>query len=159
MKQYGLIGYPLSHSFSKKYFTEKFERENIEDHEYQLYELESLSDFPELLQANPGLCGLNVTVPHKIGVMYYLDYVHPDAKEIDAVNCIRITAESPIAAVFSGELGMKDKEFRLEGFNIETFIAATPCKSFNIGYRWCFQGGKACIEQTEHLQQTGIARV
>src|SRR5205814_4454947 len=101
MKQYGLIGYPLSHSFSKKYFTEKFERENIEDHEYQLYELNNLSDFPELLQANPGLCGLNVTVPHKIGVMYYLDYVHPDAKEIDAVNCIRITAESPIAAAFS----------------------------------------------------------
>jgi len=121
MKQYGLIGYPLSHSFSKKYFTEKFERENIEDHEYQLYELENLSDFPELLQANPGLCGLNVTVPHKIGVMYYLDYVHPDAKEIDAVNCIRITAESPIAAAFSGEVGIQDKEFRLEGFNTDAY--------------------------------------
>jgi shikimate dehydrogenase len=121
MKQYGLIGYPLSHSFSKKFFTEKFERENIEDHEYKLYELNNLSDFPELLQANPGLCGLNVTVPHKIGVMYYLDDIQADAKEIGAVNCIRITPESPIAAVFSGEVGIKDKEYRLEGFNTDAY--------------------------------------
>jgi shikimate dehydrogenase len=121
MKQYGLIGYPLTHSFSKKYFTEKFERENIEDHVYDLYEIANLSDFPELLQANPKLCGLNVTVPHKIGVMFYLDWVHPEAKEVDAVNCIRITPESPIAAAFSGEVGIKDREFRLEGFNTDVY--------------------------------------
>ncbi|WP_342646263.1 shikimate dehydrogenase [Mucilaginibacter sp. CSA2-8R] len=121
IKQYGLIGYPLTHSFSKKYFTEKFEQEKIEDHVYDLYEIKNLSDFPELLRANPGLCGLNVTVPHKIGVMFYLDWVHPEAKEVDAVNCIRITSESPIAAAFSGEVGIKDHEFRLEGFNTDVY--------------------------------------
>ena len=121
MKQYGLIGYPLTHSFSKKFFTEKFENENIEDHAYDLYEIKNLSDFPELLRAIPKLCGLNVTVPHKIGVMYYLDWVHPDAKEVDAVNCIRITAESPIAAVFAGEVGIKGHEFRLEGYNTDVY--------------------------------------
>ena len=121
MKHYGLIGYPLSHSFSKKFFTEKFEKENIEDHVYDLYEIKSLSDLPELLRAHPNLSGLNVTVPHKIGVMYYLDWVHPDAKEVDAVNCIRIIAESPIAAAFSGEVGIKDHEFRLEGFNTDVY--------------------------------------
>ena len=121
MKQYGLIGYPLSHSFSKKYFTEKFEIENIDDHAYELHEIKNLSDFPELLSANPDLCGLNVTVPHKIGILYYLDWVHPDAKEVDAVNCIRITPQSSIAAVFSGEVGIKDQEFKLEGFNTDVY--------------------------------------
>ncbi|WP_295767286.1 shikimate dehydrogenase [uncultured Mucilaginibacter sp.] len=121
MKKYGLIGYPLTHSFSKKYFTAKFEREGIENHVYDLYEIQNLSDFPELLRANPKLCGLNVTVPHKIGVMFYLDWVHPDAREVDAVNCIRITAESPVAAAFSGEVGIKDHEFRLEGFNTDVY--------------------------------------
>ncbi len=121
MKQYGLIGYPLTHSFSKKFFTEKFENLKIEDHAYDLYEIESLSNFPELLREIPKLCGLNVTVPHKIGVMFYLDWVHPDAREVDAVNCIRITAESPVAAAFSGEVGIKDHEFRLEGFNTDVY--------------------------------------
>ncbi|WP_345950064.1 MULTISPECIES: shikimate dehydrogenase [unclassified Mucilaginibacter] len=128
MKQYGLIGYPLTHSFSKKYFSEKFEREKIEDHKYDLYELSNLSDFPELLRANPDLCGLNVTVPHKIGVMFYLDWVEPEAKEVDAVNCIRITSESPITAVFSGEVGIKDHEFRLEGFNTDVYGFETSLK-------------------------------
>jgi shikimate dehydrogenase len=129
MKQYGLIGYPLTHSFSKRFFTEKFDREKITDHAYELYEIKNLSDFPELLRANPDLCGLNVTVPHKIGVMFYLDWVHPDAKEVDAVNCIRITAESPVTAVFSGEVGIKDHEFRLEGFNTDVYGFEVSLKS------------------------------
>ncbi|WP_158825961.1 shikimate dehydrogenase family protein [Mucilaginibacter lacusdianchii] len=132
MKQYGLIGYPLSHSFSKKYFTEKYEQLGLTDHVYDLLEIKNLSDFPELLRANPKLCGLNVTIPHKIGVMYYLDWVHPDAKEADAVNCIRITSESPIAAVFDGEVGIKDHEFRLEGFNTDIYgfeMSLTPLLS------------------------------
>ena len=73
MKHYGLIGYPLSHSFSKKYFTEKFEKEHITDSEYELYPLEHIKDLQDLLDAHPDLCGLNVTVPHKINVIKYLD--------------------------------------------------------------------------------------
>jgi shikimate dehydrogenase len=121
MKQYGLIGYPLSHSFSKKFFTEKFEREGIADHVYDLFELSSLSDFPELLRANPKLCGLNVTVPHKIGVIRYLDWISDEAKSVGAVNCIRISAESPVLAAFSGEVGIKDHDFLLEGFNTDVY--------------------------------------
>jgi shikimate dehydrogenase len=121
MKYYGLIGFPLTHSFSKKYFTEKFEKQHITDHVYNLYELDNLSDFPELLRANAELCGLNVTVPHKIGVTFYMDWIHPEAKEVGAINCIRISSESPIAAAFSGEVGIKDHEFRLEGFNTDIY--------------------------------------
>jgi len=121
MKYYGLIGYPLTHSFSKKYFTEKFEKEKIPEHVYDLYELSNLSDFPELLRANPKLCGLNVTVPHKIGVVRYMDWVSPEAKEVGAVNCIRISAESPVAAAFSGEVGIQDHDFKLEGFNTDVY--------------------------------------
>lgn len=121
MKKYGLIGYPISHSFSKIYFTEKFEKENIEDHVYELFPLPRLSDLPNVLRANPNLCGLNVTVPHKIGVMYYLDWVDPDAKKVDAVNCIRISPENAIQAAFSGEVGISGREFRLEGYNTDIY--------------------------------------
>lgn len=121
MKQYGLIGYPLTHSFSKKFFTEKFEKEGIADHVYDLFELSNLSDFPELLRANPKLCGLNVTVPHKIGVVRYMDWISEEAKQVGAINCIRISAESPVLAAFSGEVGIKDHDFKLEGFNTDVY--------------------------------------
>lgn len=121
MKHYGLIGFPLSHSFSKKYFTEKFEKEHIEDSKYELYPLEHIKDLQDLLDVHPGLCGLNVTVPHKISILRYLDWIEHDAKTAGAVNCIRITAESPVQAAFSGEVGFKDHDFRLEGFNTDMY--------------------------------------
>ena len=95
MKHYGLIGYPLTHSFSKKFFTEKFKHEHLHDYQYHLYELPNLSDFPELLRSHPGLCGLNVTVPHKIGIQRYVDWLSEEAREVGAVNCIRISPETP----------------------------------------------------------------
>ena len=117
MKKYGLIGYPLTHSFSKKYFTEKFEKEELDNYPYDLYPLPNLSDLPELIKGIPELCGLNVTVPHKIGVMYYLDKIDPAAKEIDAVNCIKIVNHQPVEAFFSGELSSLN--VRLEGYNTD----------------------------------------
>lgn len=121
MKHYGLIGYPLTHSFSKAYFTEKFEKEHIEDTKYDFFPIEHISELPALLRKNPDLCGLNVTVPHKISVLKYLDWIEPDAKSAGAVNCIRISAESPVEAAFSGELGIKGHDFRLEGFNTDIY--------------------------------------
>lgn len=121
MKQYGLIGYPLSHSFSQKYFSDKFERELIPESEYHIYPIEHISELPALLKAHPGLCGLNVTVPHKISILKYLDWIEPDAKSAGAVNCIRISSESPVEAAFSGELGVKGHDFRLEGFNTDIY--------------------------------------
>ena len=126
MKKYGLIGYPLSHSFSKKYFTEKFEKEGFENCEYEAFPLPNLSDLPELIKANPDLCGLNVTVPHKIGVLYYLDKIDPAAKAIDAVNCIKIVNQHPVEAFFSGELSTL--KVRLEGFNTDAYGFETSLK-------------------------------
>src|SRR5882757_4805056 len=121
MKHYGLIGYPLSHSFSKKYFDQKFEHEKITGHEYKLFPLEHISGLLPLLHEHPHLSGLNVTIPHKINVMKYLDWINPDAKEVGAVNCIRISNESPVMAAFNGELGVKGHDFRLEGFNTDIY--------------------------------------
>lgn len=89
MKAYGLIGYPLTHSFSEKYFAEKFKAENITDCVYKLYELPDIQEFPALLKSIPNLHGLNVTVPHKEKVMAYLDEVETEAKKIGAVNVIK----------------------------------------------------------------------
>jgi shikimate dehydrogenase len=90
MTKYGLIGYPLSHSFSKKYFTEKFERESIQDHEYALFPIDEISQLSSLLQTEPTLKGLNVTIPYKEQVIPYLDEQTEVVREIQACNCIRI---------------------------------------------------------------------
>lgn len=126
MKKYGLIGYPLTHSFSKKYFTDKFAKQGLEDCKYEAFPLPNLSDLPELVKANPDLCGLNVTVPHKIGVMFYLDKIDPAAKEIDAVNCIKIVNQHPVEAFFSGELS--SLKVRLEGYNTDAYGFETTLK-------------------------------
>lgn len=91
MKLFGLIGFPLSHSFSKKYFTEKFEKEGIENHQYDLFPIEDVNLLPKLLADNPQLNGLNVTIPHKVNVIRYLNDIDEAAEAIGAVNCIRIT--------------------------------------------------------------------
>ena len=90
MKAFGLIGYPLTHSFSEKYFNEKFAAEQITDCSYKLYELPEITAFPALLKSIPNLHGLNVTVPHKEKVMPYLDAIETEAKKIGAVNVIKI---------------------------------------------------------------------
>lgn len=90
MRLFGLIGYPLSHSFSKKYFSEKFEREGIPDVRYDLYEIPDIREFPKLLTQHPDLVGLNVTIPHKQAIMPYLDALDASAEKVGAVNVIRI---------------------------------------------------------------------
>lgn len=90
MKAYGLIGYPLTHSFSEKYFGKKFSDENITDCTYKLYEMPEITALPALLQQVPHLRGLNVTVPHKQNVIPYLDAIEPEAEKIGAVNVIKL---------------------------------------------------------------------
>ncbi len=91
MKLFGLIGYPLGHSFSKKYFDKKFEAENITDTEFELFAIKDINEFKNLLQANSNLKGLAVTIPYKQSVLPFIDYVTVAAKEIGAVNCIKFT--------------------------------------------------------------------
>ncbi len=85
---YGLIGHPLSHSFSPPYFNRKFSRENI-DAEYRLFDMADIDDFEEILDI-PGLSGLNVTIPYKTEIMGYIHVIDKEAASIGAVNTIRI---------------------------------------------------------------------
>lgn len=89
-KIFGLIGQTVSHSFSKSYFDEKFFREGLRDHHYELFPLKSITEIEDLIQTTKGLSGLNVTIPYKEQVMGYLDEVDPAAKKIGAVNVIKI---------------------------------------------------------------------
>ncbi len=89
-EKYGLIGYPLQHSFSKNYFNEKFTNEGIEA-VYENFEIPSIDLFPTILAEEPYLRGLNVTIPYKQQVMNYLDEISEEARAIGAVNVVRIT--------------------------------------------------------------------
>lgn len=88
MDRYGLIGFPLGHSFSQKYFTEKFNREGI-DARYDLFPLESIEKVVDVLAVD-GLRGFNVTIPYKQQVMSYLDELTPEAEAIGAVNVVKV---------------------------------------------------------------------
>jgi shikimate dehydrogenase len=88
MKQYGLIGYPLSHSFSPDFFNKKFKAENI-DAQYTAFPLATVSSFKDLLAAEPNLAGLNVTIPYKTSIIPFLDELSTAAEKIGAVNCIQ----------------------------------------------------------------------
>ncbi|MES2828944.1 MAG: shikimate dehydrogenase [Bacteroidota bacterium] len=91
MRNFGLIGFPLSHSFSKKFFTAKFKAEGIESCEYNLYPIEDISYVSDLIKKNSFLEGLNVTIPYKLDVLSLLNSIDEAARDIGAVNCIKIT--------------------------------------------------------------------
>lgn len=106
MKKYGLLGYPLTHSFSKRFFTEKFENENI-DSTYDNFEIDNINKFPEVVKNNPEVIGFNVTIPYKEQVIQYLDELNDSAREIGAVNTIKVKR--------SGD------NVYLKGFNTDTY--------------------------------------
>jgi shikimate dehydrogenase len=89
MKKYGLLGYPLTHSFSKRFFTEKFENEKI-DSSYENFEIASIDKFPDIVKNNPEVVGFNVTIPYKEQVIQYLDELNDSASQIGAVNTIKV---------------------------------------------------------------------
>lgn len=105
-KIYGLLGYPLGHSFSKNYFNDKFAAEGI-DAEYINFEIPSITDLKEVLDDHPELSGLNVTIPYKEQVMPYLDALDPEAEAIGAVNVIKILRSDSV----------DDDDFELIGYN------------------------------------------
>jgi shikimate dehydrogenase len=89
MRKFGLIGYPLGHSFSRKYFSDKFLREDITDCSYENYPLQEIDLFRELISNESDLAGLNVTIPYKSDIIDYLDGISHEASEIGAVNVIK----------------------------------------------------------------------
>ena len=91
---YGLIGFPLGHSFSKKYFTEKFENLGLsQTHAYEQFPIPTIEEFKGIIAANPNLRGLNVTIPYKQAVMPLLDEIDLAAAQIGAVNTIKIAED------------------------------------------------------------------
>lgn len=93
MKRYGLIGRTLTHSFSKSYFTKKFEEQGINDCVYENYELKAIEEFQALFSSYPDIKGLNVTIPYKEDVVPYLTSMNDVVKEIGACNCIKIEGD------------------------------------------------------------------
>ena len=89
MDKYGLISYPLGHSFSISYFNQKFADEGI-NATYENFEIPSIDDLPEIIDRYPNLRGLNVTIPYKEKVIPFLDSISPEARAIGAVNVIRV---------------------------------------------------------------------
>lgn len=108
MRKFGLIGYPLSHSFSKKFFTEKFIAENIPNAAYELYPIEHIDFFSALISDDPELCGINVTIPYKVKVLPFLDEMDEASTQIGAVNCISITRD-------------KSGKRHLKGYNTDAY--------------------------------------
>lgn len=127
MDKYGLIGYPLGHSFSKSYFNEKFENEGI-NAEYINFEIPSIGDLTEILDSNPELKGLNVTIPYKEKVISYLDSVSPEANAIGAVNVVKIEHKGD-------ETILKGYNSDVIGFtqSIEPFIESYHKKALILG--------------------------
>ncbi len=112
-KRFGLLGKNISYSFSRKYFTEKFEELNLHQFEYVNYDLESITDFSNKVLADIDfLGGLNVTIPYKEQIIPFLDEMDPDAKSIGAVNTIKILNDG-----------------RLKGFNTDAYGFETSLKS------------------------------
>lgn len=105
MKTFGLIGYPLGHSFSKKYFNDKFEREGLTEYEYVNFEIDSIAKFPSIFDQYEHICGLNCTIPYKQQIMTFLNEIDSAAAEVGAVNTIK-----PI---------MSPEGLRLKGYNTD----------------------------------------
>ncbi len=96
MRQYGLIGFPLGHSFSQRYFAEKFQKEGIENCSYMNFPIEKIEKIEEVLHEHSDLQGFNVTIPYKQAIIPYLSKLSREAETIGAVNCVRRTPEGLI---------------------------------------------------------------
>lgn len=90
MKRYGLIGYPLTHSLSQQYFTQKFIDQGIEDCVYERFSIPAIGDLHDILKTHPDLCGFNITIPYKKEVLAFLTERSKAVEEVGACNCVKI---------------------------------------------------------------------
>lgn len=140
MDIYGLIGYPLEHSFSISYFNEKFQNEGIRA-KYVNFEIPTIENLQEILASTPNLKGLNVTIPYKQKVISYLDFVSPEARAIGAVNVIRVEhrgKEVILKGYNSDVIGFTQSiEPMLESFHKKALILGTggAAKAIDFGLK------------------------
>ncbi len=123
---YGLIGFPLGHSWSASYFNEKFLKEGQPQKRYNLFPLASLVEFPALIHNQPSLAGLNVTIPYKEKIIPYLDELDPVAMEIGAVNTIMISRKN-------GSVRTKGFNTDAGGFYLTLKDQVNDCKALILG--------------------------
>lgn len=107
MKTFGLLGYPLQHSFSRAYFETKFAKEGLKGYRFEVYETRDIEAFIESVALRGDLAGFSVTIPYKKSILSYLDFLDPVAREVGAVNSVRVRASG--------------NRIRLEGFNTDVY--------------------------------------
>ena len=141
MKRYGLIGHPLKHSYSRDFFTGKFEYEGL-DCRYQNFDLKTIEELHEVLERYPDLCGFNVTIPYKEAIIPLLDEIDTVAKEVGAVNVVKIT------------------DGKLKGYNTDvygfTLLLERALKGREIGHALVLGTGGASKAVRYVLKQKGI---
>lgn len=125
---FGLIGFPLGHSFSRTFFTEMFSKEKI-NAEYLNFEIPSIKYLPQILSGHPDLCGFNVTIPYKTDIIKYLDNISPEAKRIGAVNTVTITRSG------NGKVFLSGYNTDVTGFreSIRKYLPPKPLKALVLG--------------------------
>ena len=149
---YGLIGFPLSHSFSEDYFRNKFEKENLRGKQYQLFPIPDLSRFHFLVKNNPCLQGLNVTIPFKEKIIPFLDELDDKASVIGAVNTIKITRKKNFVC-------MKGYNTDADGFRLsdcfeghqDALILGTGGAAKAVAYSFSISGLTPPIAERNHL--------
>ena len=124
MYQLGLIGRPLKHSFSKKYFTEKWVRSDIHDFRYELYPLATIEELPALLRQHTHLIGLNVTIPYKREVIPFVHELRDAAADIRAVNTIVVAPAGQLTGYNTDVVGFERSLLRLLGSSVEDELRA-----------------------------------
>ncbi len=132
----GLVGKNISYSFSKGYFTKKFEELDLKDHQYVNFDIQSIEDFPKIIhEFKFNLKGLNVTIPYKQDVFLYLDKVHKVAKKIGAVNTVRLTKKGNLKGYNSDVVGFRDSiKPLLEDHHQKALILGTGGASKAVAY-------------------------
>lgn len=110
MRHFGLVGYPLGHSFSARYFAERFAREGILDAAYDNYPIESIDTLGQVLPTD--ICGFNITIPHKQAIIPLLAQIDPEAEAVGAVNCAKVQADGRLKGyntdIYGFELSLRD---------------------------------------------------
>ena len=106
MKKYGLIGKNISYSFSEKYFSEKFAHEGISDCSYRIFDIQDIENVKDIL-ADSDICGLNVTIPYKVEIMSLLDEISDEARQIGAVNTVKVSPDGHLSGYNSDVYGFR----------------------------------------------------
>lgn len=171
MDLYGLIGKSLKHSFSKQYFTEKFQRENIADSQYELFELASADQVKTLIENNPDLRGLNVTIPYKQDIYALVDSLDmQSAGKIGAVNTIKIFKDGTTKGYNSDYYGFRQSlkewldKLNYDIYGVSALVLGTggaskavvvALQDMQIPYQWVSRNkSENTISYTELTQST-----